>query len=52
METNLERFKGQYIKETEKKPKVKPKGYILKGYGGPGCLGLGCRTQLKKGGCL
>jgi len=36
MEPNLERFKGQYLKETEKKPKVKPKGYVLKGYGSPG----------------
>lgn len=52
MEQNLERFKGQYLKETEKKPKVKPKGNELNGYGGSGCIGHGCRVQLKKGGCL
>jgi len=52
MENNLERLKGQYLKETEKKIKIKPKGDILKGYGSPGCTGYGCRKTLKKGGCL
>lgn len=53
MESNLERFKGQYIKDTaKKKPKIKPKGVELKGSGGVGNIGPGSRTLLKKGGCL
>jgi hypothetical protein len=52
VEKNLERFKGQYLKETEKKSKIKPKGIELNGYGSPGCLGYGCRKTFKKGGCL
>lgn len=51
MESSLERFKGQYLKETEKKPKIKPKGNELRHGGGIGCIGHGSRMSLKKGGC-